>query len=71
MRHAKISIVGAGHVGETTAQLTAHKGLGDVVLLDIPETGGMPAGKALDLFEANPIQGIDCQIVGSTSRAAS
>ncbi len=67
MRRAKISIVGAGHVGETTAQLTALKGLGDIVLLDIPQTGDMPAGKALDLFEASPIEHVDCHLVGSTS----
>ncbi len=64
---AKISIVGAGHVGETTAQLTALKGLGDIVLLDIPQTGDMPAGKALDMFEASPIEQVDCRITGSTS----
>jgi malate dehydrogenase len=67
MRRAKISIVGAGHVGETTAELAALKGLGDIVLLDIPQTGDMPAGKALDLFESSPIARVDCRIVGSTS----
>ena len=65
MRRAKISIIGAGHVGATTAHWAAAKELGDLVLVDIPETGGMPAGKALDLFEAGPVEGFDCRIVGS------
>ena len=41
MNRAKISIVGAGHVGATTAHWTASKELGDIVLVDIPETGGI------------------------------
>ncbi len=65
MQRAKISIVGAGHVGATTAHWAASKELGDIVLVDIPESGGMPLGKALDLFEASPIAGVDCRIVGS------
>ena len=50
MRRAKISIIGAGNVGATTAHWSAAAELGDIVLLDIPATEGMPAGKALDLF---------------------
>ena len=65
MKRAKISIIGAGHVGATTAHWAAAKELGDLVLVDVPETGGMPAGKALDLFEAGPVEGFDCRIVGS------
>ncbi len=67
MKRPKVSIVGAGHVGATTAHWAAAKELGDIVLLDIPETGGMPLGKALDLFEASPIEGFDCRITGSHS----
>ena len=67
MRRAKITIVGAGNVGATTAHWCAAAELGDVVLLDIPATEGMPAGKALDLAEAAPIMGFDSKIVGTTS----
>jgi malate dehydrogenase len=67
MRRAKISIIGAGNVGATSAHWAAAKELGDVVLVDIPETKGMPAGKALDLFQASPIEGFDSHIVGATT----
>jgi malate dehydrogenase len=67
MRRAKISIVGAGNVGATTAHWCAAAELGDVVLLDIPETEGMPKGKALDLMQASPIMGFDSNLVGTTS----
>lgn len=66
MRRAKISVIGAGNVGATTAHWSAAAELGDVVLLDIPATEGMPAGKALDLFQASPIMGFDAKIVGTT-----
>src|SRR5437016_11168119 len=66
MRRAKISIIGAGNVGATCAHWAAAKELGDIVLIDIPETKGMPAGKALDLYEATPIEGVDCRITGAT-----
>ena len=67
MRRAKISIIGAGNVGATAAHWAASKELGDIVLVDIPETRGMPAGKALDLYESSPIEGFDCRITGATS----
>jgi len=66
MNRAKISIVGAGNVGATTAHWCAAAELGDVVLLDVPETGGMPQGKALDLMQASPIVGFDANLVGTT-----
>jgi len=66
MRRAKISIIGAGNVGATCAHWAAAKELGDVVLVDIPETKGMPAGKALDLFEATPVEGVDVNVIGAT-----
>jgi malate dehydrogenase len=69
MRRAKISIIGAGNVGATTAHWCASAELGDIVLLDIPQTEGMPAGKALDLMQASPIVGFDSRIVGTTSYA--
>ncbi len=67
MRRAKITIVGAGNVGATTAHWCAAGELGDVVLLDIPQNEGMPEGKALDLMQASPIGGFDAQITGTTS----
>jgi malate dehydrogenase len=67
MRRPKISIIGAGNVGATCAHWAAAKELGDIVLVDIPETKGMPAGKALDLFEATPVEGVDVKITGATS----
>ncbi len=67
MGRAKISIIGAGNVGATTAHWCAAMELGDIVLLDIPATGDMPRGKALDLMQALPILGSDAEIVGTTS----
>ena len=59
----KISVVGAGNVGATVAQLIAYKELGDVVMVDIIE--GLPQGKALDLLEAGPVEGYDSQVSGA------
>jgi malate dehydrogenase len=67
MRRAKITIIGAGNVGATTAHWCAAAELGDIVLVDIPQTGDMPKGKALDLAQSSPIVGFDANIVGSTS----
>jgi malate dehydrogenase len=67
MKRAKISIIGAGNVGATTAQWCAAAELGDIVLLDIPQTEGMPRGKALDLMQAGPIVGFDADIRGTNS----
>ena len=62
----KITIIGAGNVGATTAHWLAERELGDLVLLDIPQTEGMPAGKALDMSEAAPVVGYDTRIIGTT-----
>ena len=67
MRRAKITIIGAGNVGATCAHWCAAAELGDIVLLDIPQAGDMPAGKALDLRQSSPIMGFDSNIVGTTS----
>lgn len=69
MKRAKITIVGAGNVGATTAHWCAANQLGDVILLDIPESGDMPAGKSLDLAQAGPIMGFDSIITGTTDYA--
>jgi malate dehydrogenase len=67
MARKKISIIGAGNVGATAALWAASKNLGDVVLLDIVE--GMPQGKALDLFQASPIEGFDSDVIGTNDYA--
>ena len=59
----KITVVGAGHVGATVAQLTAYKELGDVVLVDIVE--GIPQGKGLDLLESGPIEQFSGKVLGT------
>jgi len=64
---AKITIVGAGNVGATTAHWAVAKELGDVVLIDIIE--GLPQGKALDLAESAPLAGFDCRLVGTNDYA--
>jgi malate dehydrogenase len=69
MKRAKITIVGAGNVGATTAHWCAAAELGDIVLLDIPQTETMPSGKGLDLMQASPIVGFDSNIVGTTDYA--
>jgi malate dehydrogenase len=59
----KVTIVGAGNVGATTAHWLAAKGLADVALVDVVE--GIPQGKALDLAEALPVEGVDVALTGS------
>jgi malate dehydrogenase len=65
---SKISIVGAGMTGSTTAHWLAEREIADLVLVDIVE--GMPQGKALDLQEALPVIGKDVSVVGSNDFAA-
>jgi malate dehydrogenase len=69
MARKKLTVVGAGNVGASLAQALAWTNLGDVVLIDIPETGGMPAGKALDISEAGPVYGYDSRVKGGTDWA--
>ena len=59
----KVTVVGAGNVGATTAQRIFDKGYSDVVLVDIVD--GLPQGKALDMLESGPILGTDATIVGT------
>jgi malate dehydrogenase len=65
MGRPKITIIGAGAVGATAAHWAAAKELGDIVLTDIIE--GLPQGKALDLWEAGPVEGFDNRIIGTNS----
>ena len=64
----KVSIIGAGMTGSTTAHWLAERELADLVIVDIVE--GMPQGKALDLQEAMPVIGKDVKIVGSNGYEA-
>ncbi|MEJ5166095.1 MAG: malate dehydrogenase [Thermoanaerobaculia bacterium] len=61
----KITVIGAGHVGEVCAQRIAEMELGDVVLLDIIE--GMPQGKGLDIYQSGPVVGFDSKVKGTNS----
>jgi malate dehydrogenase len=63
----KVTVIGAGNVGATTAQRIAEAGLADVVLVDIVE--GLPQGKALDLAEAAPVVGHDARLIGTNDYA--
>jgi len=65
---AKVSIIGSGMTGSTTAHWLAERELADVVLVDIVE--GMPQGKALDLMQAMPVIGKDVTITGSNDFSA-
>ena len=62
----KITVIGAGNVGATSAQRIVDKGLAhEVVLVDVID--GIPQGKALDIAESTPIEGSDTAIIGTTS----
>tara|TARA_B100001113_G_scaffold351244_1_gene349930 strand:+ start:2132 stop:3061 length:930 start_codon:yes stop_codon:yes gene_type:complete len=62
---SKVTVVGAGNVGATTAQRIFEKGHSDVVLIDVVE--GIPQGKALDILESGPIVKSDAKIVGTNT----
>ena len=63
MARKKLSVIGAGNVGASCAVWAAKRELGDIVLLDIVQ--GMPQGKALDLYEASPVEYFDAKITGT------
>lgn len=67
MSRKKVTVVGAGNVGGTTAQRLAERNYCDVVLVDIVE--GLPQGKALDILESGPIYGYDSQVTGTNDYA--
>ncbi len=67
MSKARVTVVGAGFVGATTAQRLVEKDIADVVLVDIVD--GLPQGKALDMMESAPIEGFKSQITGTNSYA--
>jgi malate dehydrogenase len=67
LKRKKISVIGAGFTGATTALFLAQKELGDVVLLDIPQLENPTKGKALDMLEATPVIGADANIIGTSN----
>jgi len=68
MARTKVTVIGAGNVGATLVQRLAEMEVAnEVVVVDIPMTEGMPAGKALDLLESGPIVGYDTKITGTTT----
>ncbi|WP_040229146.1 malate dehydrogenase [Bhargavaea cecembensis] len=66
MKRKKISVIGSGFTGATTAFLIAQKELGDVVLVDIPNMENPTKGKALDMAESGPVLGFDANIIGTS-----
>ncbi|MEC1899806.1 malate dehydrogenase [Bacillus atrophaeus] len=66
-KRKKLSVIGAGFTGATTAFLTAQKELADVVLVDIPQLENPTKGKALDMLEASPVQGFDAKVTGTSN----
>lgn len=69
LKRAKISVIGGGFTGSTTAFLLAQKDLGDVVLLDQPKSENIINGKTLDMYEAGPIQNFNSKITGTANYA--
>jgi malate dehydrogenase len=69
IKRRKVSVIGAGFTGATTALMAAQKELGDVVLVDIPNLENPTKGKALDMLEASPVQGFDANITGTSDYA--
>jgi len=66
LKRKKISVIGSGFTGATAAFLAAQKELGDVVIIDLPSAENPTKGKALDMWEAAPVQGFDSYVKGSS-----
>lgn len=67
IKRRKISVIGSGFTGATTALMLAQKELGDIVLVDLPQAENPTKGKALDMLEAGPVQGFDVNIIGTSN----
>lgn len=67
MTRKKISIIGAGFTGATAAFIAAQKELGDVVLVDMPQSEDPTKGKALDIAESAPVLGFDAKVIGTSN----
>ncbi|CAA7616488.1 Malate dehydrogenase [Magnetospirillum sp. LM-5] len=68
MARKKIALVGSGNIGGTLAHLIGLKELGDVVMFDIAE--GVPQGKALDILQSTPVEGVNCAYSGANDYSA-
>jgi malate dehydrogenase len=66
MGKRKIGLIGGGQIGGNLALLSVQKGLGDVVLYDIPQAEGLVKGKALDINQLSAVDGYDCRVTGTT-----
>lgn len=69
LKRKKIAVIGSGYTGATAAFLVAQKELGDVVIVDIPDAENPTKGKALDMWEAAPVQGFDSYVTGTADYA--
>ena len=67
MARTKIALIGAGNIGGTLAHLISLKSLGDVVLFDIVD--GIPQGKALDILQSTPVEGVSVAAKGTSDYA--
>ncbi len=67
MARKKISIIGAGFTGATAAFIAAQKELGDIVLVDRPQSENPTKGKALDIAESAPVLGFDSNVIGTSN----
>ena len=67
LKRKKISVIGSGYTGATAAFLAAQKELGDVVIIDLPTAENPTKGKALDMWEAAPVQGFDSYVKGTSN----
>src|SRR4051794_2030312 len=69
MAKKKIGLIGGGQIGGNLALLSVQKGLGDVVLFDIPAAEGLVKGKALDINQLSAVDGYDCRVTGTSNWA--
>ncbi|HEY4601092.1 MAG TPA: malate dehydrogenase [Cerasibacillus sp.] len=67
IKRNKVSVIGSGFTGATTALMLAQKELADIVLVDIPNMEKPTKGKALDMLEASPVLGFDANIIGTAN----
>lgn len=66
IKRKKVSVIGSGFTGSTTALMLAQKEMCDVVLVDIPQNENPTKGKALDMLQASPVQGFDANVIGTS-----
>lgn len=69
LKRKKIAVIGSGYTGATAAFLAAQKELADVVIVDLPKVENPTKGKALDMYEASPVQNFDARVTGTSDYA--